>query len=71
MGPYAKDMSAETLRQSPSYQVLTPERALALAEGLGEHSVLYLNPLLSGIDPAFAERMLGLYERRVHPFLPR
>jgi hypothetical protein len=71
LGPYAKDISAETLRQSPGYQVLTPEAALALAGRLGDHSVLYLNPLLSGIDPAFAQRMLGLYERKVHPFLPR
>ena len=71
LGPYAEGITAETLRQSPSYQVLAPEGALALAERLGEHSVLYLNPLLAGIDPAFAERMLGLYERKVHPFLPR
>jgi alkanesulfonate monooxygenase SsuD/methylene tetrahydromethanopterin reductase-like flavin-dependent oxidoreductase (luciferase family) len=70
-GPYAKQMTAETIRKSPSYQVLTPEQTLALAESLGPNSVLYLNPLLAGIDPAFAERMLQLYEREVHPFLPR
>jgi hypothetical protein len=51
--------------------VLTPEQALELASRLGEHSVLYLNPLLAGIDPAFAAAMLDLYEREVHPFLPR
>jgi hypothetical protein len=51
--------------------VLTPEQALALAASLGSHSVLYLNPLLAGIDPAFAGRMLQLYEREVHPFLSR
>jgi hypothetical protein len=70
-GPYAKQMSAETIRKSPAYQVLAPEQTLALAESLGRHSVLYLNPLLAGIDPAFAGRMLELYEREVHPFLPR
>ena len=71
MGPYAKDMTAETVRRSDAYQVLAPEQALALAERLGRESVLYLNPLLSGIEPSRAERMLALYERRVHPFLPR
>jgi alkanesulfonate monooxygenase SsuD/methylene tetrahydromethanopterin reductase-like flavin-dependent oxidoreductase (luciferase family) len=70
-GPYAQDITPETVRQSPAYQVLTPEQALALAERLGAHSVLYLNPLLAGIEPAFARRMLELYEREVHPFLPR
>jgi alkanesulfonate monooxygenase SsuD/methylene tetrahydromethanopterin reductase-like flavin-dependent oxidoreductase (luciferase family) len=71
MGPYAKDMSAETVRRSPAYRVLTPEQALELAADLGPEGVLYLNPLLAGIDPGFAEAMLGLYERRVHPYLPR
>jgi hypothetical protein len=59
------------VRTSGAYRVLTPEQALDLAEGLGRHSVLYLNPLLAGIDPAFARRMLDLYEREVHPQLAR
>jgi hypothetical protein len=70
-GPYAKEMTAETVRQSPAYQVLTPEQALGLAEKLGTESVLYLNPLLSGIDPKAARSMLDLYEREVHPHLER
>jgi hypothetical protein len=69
-GPYAKNLSADTVRQSPAYQVLTPEETLALAERLGDHSVFYLNPLLSGIEPAFSWEMLHLYEREVHPYLP-
>jgi hypothetical protein len=68
-GPYAKQMTPETVRESPAYRVLTPEHTLALAEQLGANSVLYLNPLLAGIDPAFAGRMLDLYERAVHPYL--
>jgi alkanesulfonate monooxygenase SsuD/methylene tetrahydromethanopterin reductase-like flavin-dependent oxidoreductase (luciferase family) len=71
MGPYAKDVSAETVRSSDAYRVLAPEQVLALAERLGARGVLYLNPLLAGIAPARAERMLGLYERAVHPYLPR
>jgi alkanesulfonate monooxygenase SsuD/methylene tetrahydromethanopterin reductase-like flavin-dependent oxidoreductase (luciferase family) len=68
-GPYAKGVSEEAVRRSDAYRVLTPEQTLALAEELGPHSVLYLNPLLSGIDPAFARSMLDLYEREVHPHL--
>jgi hypothetical protein len=70
-GPYAKNLSADSVRQSPAYQILTPEDTLALAEHLGDHSVLYLNPLLAGIDPAFSWEMLRLYEREVHPYLPK
>ncbi len=70
-GPYAKKMTAETIRKSPAYQVMTPEQALEMAEALGSNSVLYLNPLLAGLDPKFARSMLDLYEREVHPHLPR
>lgn len=70
-GPYAgNNMTADTIKQSGAYQVLTPDQALLLAQELGEHSVLYLNPLLAGIDPGFAWDMLRLYEREVHPHLP-
>ncbi len=69
-GPYAGGITAETVKQSGAYQVLTPEQALALAQSLGPDGVLYLNPLLAGIDPRFAAEMLALYEREVHPHLP-
>lgn len=69
-GPYAgKQMTPETIRQSPAYKVLTPEQALELVQTLGQHSVLYLNPLLAGIDPEVSWRMLKLYEREVHPHI--
>ncbi|MEZ5503407.1 MAG: LLM class flavin-dependent oxidoreductase [Halioglobus sp.] len=70
-GPYAFAMDEETVRQGSAYRVLTPEQALELAAELGPHSVLYLNPLLAGIDPADAWRMLGLFEDEVLPYLPR
>jgi alkanesulfonate monooxygenase SsuD/methylene tetrahydromethanopterin reductase-like flavin-dependent oxidoreductase (luciferase family) len=70
-GPYAGGMTAEMVRDSPAYRVLRPEQVLQLTAGMGEHSVLYLNPLLSGIDPAEAWKMLRLYEEQVHPYLPR
>ena len=64
-------MTLETIKQSPAYKVLTPEQALELIAELGDHSVLYLNPLLAGIDPAYSWQMLKLYEREVHPHIPR
>ncbi len=70
-GPYAGDITEETLRKSGAYQVLTPEQTLAMAEGLGADGVFYLNPLLAGIAPRFASEMLALYEREVHPHLRR
>jgi len=68
-GPYAGGTTPEQIRQSAAYRVLTPEQTLALAATLGDHSVVYLNPLLSGIDPARAWRMLRLYEDEVHPYI--
>jgi hypothetical protein len=70
-GPYASAMNEETIRQSSAYRVLTPEQTLVLAQGLGTHSVLYLNPLLAGIDPVESWRMLRLFEDEVLPYLPR
>lgn len=70
-GPYAGKITPETVRASDAYQVLTPEQALQLAAKLGDHSVLYLNPLLAGIDPELSWSMLRLYEREVHPYLKR
>ena len=69
-GPYAEAMTPERIKKSSAYRVLTPEQTLELADELGDHSVFYLNPLLAGIDPAEANKMLALYERQVHPHLP-
>lgn len=69
-GPYAAQMTPETIKASGAYRVLTPEQALALAEELSGHSVLYLNPLLAGMDPAESWSMLRLFERAVLPYLP-
>ncbi len=68
-GPYAKQMTEETIKNSPAYQILTPEQTLEMAAGLGDHSAVYLNPLLSGIDPKLSWDMLKLYEQEVHPHI--
>ena len=70
-GPFAGLPDEAAVRKNPAFQVLTPEQTLAMAENLGPEGVLYLNPLLAGIDPRRARRMLDLYERAVHPHLPR
>lgn len=70
-GPYAGGMTPETVRDSGAYKVLTPDQALQLVEDLGDNSSLYLTPLFGGIDPAKARAMLSLYEREVHPHVPR
>jgi alkanesulfonate monooxygenase SsuD/methylene tetrahydromethanopterin reductase-like flavin-dependent oxidoreductase (luciferase family) len=71
VGPYAGGMTADMVRESPAYKVLTPEKTVALAEGLGDNSSFYVTPLFAGIAPARAWEMLRLYEREVHPYLPR
>ena len=70
-GPYAGNFTAETVRESDAYRVVTPEQAIELADGLGINSVLYLNPLLAGIDPDKSWSMLRLFEDRVLPYLQR
>ena len=69
-GPFAGEPDEAAVRKNPAFQVLTPEQTLAMAEKLGPNGVLYLNPLLAGIDPGRARGMLDLYERTVHPYLP-
>ena len=38
-GPYAKQTTPETIRQSDAYRVVTPEQAIEIAQGLGDHSI--------------------------------
>jgi alkanesulfonate monooxygenase SsuD/methylene tetrahydromethanopterin reductase-like flavin-dependent oxidoreductase (luciferase family) len=71
VGPYAGGITAATVRQSAAYKVLRPEEAVALAQELGDHSSLYLTPLLGGIHPSRAWKMLRLFEREVYPHLLR
>lgn len=70
-GPYAAGITEKTVRESHAYQVLDPEAAIAMVEALGTHSVLYLNPLLAGVDPERSWEMLRLYEHHVHPAVER
>jgi alkanesulfonate monooxygenase SsuD/methylene tetrahydromethanopterin reductase-like flavin-dependent oxidoreductase (luciferase family) len=68
-GPFVASPDVESLRQGGAYEVLTPDEAVELVERLGPEGRLSLTPLLAGIDPAAAWRMLGLFEREVLPAL--
>ena len=68
-GPFVPSRDIESLRQGGAYDVVTPDEAVELARGLGPDGELHLNPLLAGIDPAEAWKMLELVDREVLPAL--
>ena len=68
-GPYVPTEDTASLRQNGAYQVVTPEEAIQLAADLGPDGELHLHPLLAGIDPDYAWRMLRTFERDVLPHL--
>lgn len=68
-GPYRGRTDPASLRGNRAYQVLSPPQLLALADTLGPDGVLLLNPLLGGIAPAEAWKMLRLFESEVLPAL--
>ncbi len=70
-GPYVPTEDMESIRQGGAYQVVTPDEAVELAATLGPGGELHLNPLLSGIDPAEAARMLATFEAEVLPHIGR
>ncbi len=69
-GPYSGPVDGGDLRSSGAYRVLRPEEVIALAESLGQDAILYMTPLLCGLDPALAWQSLRLLEREVLPHLP-
>lgn len=68
-GPYIPTEDIQSIRQSGAYRVVTPDEAIALAEELGPAGEFHLNPLLAGIDPVEARRMLDTFEREVLPHI--
>lgn len=66
-GPFVPTRDIATLSQGGAYQVVDPEEAIAIARDLGPTGELHLNPLLAGIDPAWAWEMLRTVERHVLP----
>jgi hypothetical protein len=68
-GPFVPTRDIESLSQGGAYAVLDPDEAVALANDLGPDGELHLNPLLAGIDPAYAWEMLQSVEKHVLPHL--
>jgi alkanesulfonate monooxygenase SsuD/methylene tetrahydromethanopterin reductase-like flavin-dependent oxidoreductase (luciferase family) len=68
-GPFVPERDIASLRQGGAYDVVTPDEAIALAERLGPDGELHFNPLLAGIAPTDAWRMLELVDREVLPAL--
>jgi alkanesulfonate monooxygenase SsuD/methylene tetrahydromethanopterin reductase-like flavin-dependent oxidoreductase (luciferase family) len=68
-GPYAIGSDDDPLAGRGGYQILDPEEAIGLGSRLGRRGWLMFNPLMAGIDPAEAWKMLKLAEERVFPYL--
>jgi alkanesulfonate monooxygenase SsuD/methylene tetrahydromethanopterin reductase-like flavin-dependent oxidoreductase (luciferase family) len=68
-GPFVPTGEIENLKQDGAYQVVTPDEAIELAHELGPEGELHFNPLLAGIDPDRAWKMLADFERHVLPEL--
>ena len=70
LGPYRGGATPEEARKNPAYQVLTPEEAVSLGQSLGSRGVFLINPLMGGIAPEEAWKMLTLFDTKVQPYLP-
>jgi alkanesulfonate monooxygenase SsuD/methylene tetrahydromethanopterin reductase-like flavin-dependent oxidoreductase (luciferase family) len=66
-GPYVPREDMASIRQNGAYQVVTPDEAVELAEQLGPGGEFHLNPVLAGIEPAYAWKMLETFESEVLP----
>lgn len=68
-GPYARFDSADELRAAGLYQVLTPLECIDLARRMGPAGLMFIHPLLAGVDPAVGWETLRLLETQVLPAL--
>jgi alkanesulfonate monooxygenase SsuD/methylene tetrahydromethanopterin reductase-like flavin-dependent oxidoreductase (luciferase family) len=67
--PYALRDLSDVINGVGAYQILDPEEAIELANTLGQRGWFVLNPLLSGIAPEEAWKMLHTVEERVMPYV--
>ncbi len=70
-GPYSHFDSAEDLRATGLYQVLTPAQCIGLARQLGPQGQMYIHPLLAGLHPDVGWETLRLLKEQVMPALAR
>lgn len=64
---YSEAVDKEALRASGSYAVVTPEECVRLLHELGDNGWFFIQPLMGGLDPAFAMESLNLLENDVLP----
>jgi alkanesulfonate monooxygenase SsuD/methylene tetrahydromethanopterin reductase-like flavin-dependent oxidoreductase (luciferase family) len=67
--PYALRDIEDVVNGVGQYQILDPEETIELAHRLGPRGWLVCNPLMSGIHPEEAWKMLGVLEEQVLPHL--
>ena len=67
--PYALRDLDDVVQGVGQYQILDPEETIELANRLGRRGWLVLNPLMSGIAPEEAWKMLRVVEEQVLPHL--
>jgi alkanesulfonate monooxygenase SsuD/methylene tetrahydromethanopterin reductase-like flavin-dependent oxidoreductase (luciferase family) len=70
-GPYAAAADDDPLAGRGNYQILDPEQAIELGNRLGRRGWFMFNPLMAGIPPDEAWKMLHTLEDRVFPYLDR
>jgi alkanesulfonate monooxygenase SsuD/methylene tetrahydromethanopterin reductase-like flavin-dependent oxidoreductase (luciferase family) len=59
----------DDLKKNKMLMVVTPDQCVALAQSLGAHSEITLQPLMGGLDPEVSWASLQLFEQKVLPRL--
>ncbi len=67
--PFKAAEDINELRANPTFQVLTPQEAIAFATDLGDNGELVVHPLMGGINPELSWSSLELLESKVIPSL--
>ncbi len=68
-GPYVIGDLSDALRGVGNFQILDPEEAIELGNRLGRWGWMMFNPLMAGIAPDEAWKMLRLVAERVIPYV--
>jgi len=69
VGPYSGEDLSGALEGRGNFQIMDPEEAIAFGRSLGRRGWMVFNPLMAGIDPAWAWEMLQLLDDRVLPYI--
>lgn len=67
--PYQLVESADELRATGAYAVVTPDELIETVRGMGPLDTVMLHPLMGGIEPEFSWQCLRLVETKVLPAL--